>query len=187
MDSERVERLTWVDDSGTGFENLVVTYGAGRITAAGHVVGPAETPFEVDYLVQCDESWRTRLVRVTDAAHGRYATLYGDGEGNWTDESGNAVSAAAGAIDVDISATPFTNTLPIRRVALPIGRHIDVVTAYIAIPELVVSGEVQRYTRIAHRTYRFESRDSDFTRDITVDGEGFVLDYPGLFTRRFHD
>ncbi|MBT2512968.1 putative glycolipid-binding domain-containing protein [Arthrobacter sp. ISL-30] len=180
-------RLTWVDDSETGFENLVVTYGAGRIVAAGHVVGPAETPFEVDYLVQCDESWRTRLVRVTDAANGRHVTLHSDGDGNWTDESGNAVSAAAGATDVDISATPFTNTLPIRRVGLPIGGHIDIVTAYIAVPELVVSADVQRYTRIAERTYRFESRDSDFTRDIMVDGEGFVLDYPGLFTRRFDD
>ena len=32
-------------------------------------------------------------------------------------------------------------------------------------------------------TYLFESLDSDFSREITVDQSGFVVDYPGLFTR----
>ncbi|MFV2144347.1 putative glycolipid-binding domain-containing protein [Isoptericola sp. G70] len=29
----------------------------------------------------------------------------------------------------------------------------------------------------------YESRDSDFRREITVDGDGLVVDYPGLFER----
>lgn len=184
---DTVAHFTWVDDSETGLENLVVTYSAGRMVAAGHVAGPAAAPFEVDYLVECDEWWRTRLVRIIDRADGRSVTLHSDGDGSWTDDHDQAVSALAGAIDVDISATPFSNTLPIRRIGLEIGAHVDVVTAYVAVPGLAVSADRQRYTRLAERTYRYESLDSDFTRDITVDQEGFVIDYPGLFTRRFDD
>ena len=41
----------------------------------------------------------------------------------------------------------------------------------------------QRYTRLDDRRYRFELTHGSFTRDITVDADGFVLDYPGLFSR----
>lgn len=138
----------------------------------------------MDYLVECDESWRTRPVRISDAASGRIIELRADGHGAWTDGGGAALPHLNGAIDADISATPFTNTLPIRRLELAIGDSADITAAYIAVPEFTVSGDPQRYTRTAERTYRYESLDSDFTRDITVDEDGFVLDYPGLFHRR---
>jgi hypothetical protein len=40
----------------------------------------------------------------------------------------------------------------------------------------------QRYVCIELlRRYRCESRDSDFMRDIEVDVDGIVVEYPGLF------
>lgn len=53
--------------------------------------------------------------------------------------------------------------------------------AYVQLPELVVTAERQRYTRIDETHYRFES--GDFARDIEVDGRGLVVTYPGLFKR----
>jgi hypothetical protein len=41
----------------------------------------------------------------------------------------------------------------------------------------------QRYTRLADHEYRYESRDSDFERVVTVDEHGLVVTYPGLFAR----
>ena len=43
----------------------------------------------------------------------------------------------------------------------------------------------QRYTKLdpAGRRYRYESVDSDFTRDIEVDEHALVVTYPGLFRR----
>lgn len=89
----------------------------------------------------------------------------------------------AAAREVDISATPLTNTLPIRRLRLAVGDAADIITAYISVPELAVSPHPQRYTRIGPREYLYESRDSDFRRVVTVDDDGIVLDYPGLFAR----
>lgn len=87
----------------------------------------------------------------------------------------------AGAIDIDLSFSPFTNTLPIRRLNLPVGASAEIITAYVEAPSLRVSPDPQRYTRVADDAYLYESLDSDFSRRVTVDADGFVLDYPGLF------
>ena len=56
--------------------------------------------------------------------------------------------------------------------------------SYIQLPELTVTTDRQRYTCLdPNRRYRYESLDSDFTREIEVDGDGLVVTYPGLFRR----
>lgn len=87
------------------------------------------------------------------------------------------------AHEVDISASPLSNTLPIRRLRLAVGESADIVTAYVRVPELDVAADPQRYTRLSANEYLYESRDSDFRRTVTVDDDGFVVDYPGLFVR----
>jgi uncharacterized protein len=90
----------------------------------------------------------------------------------------------AGAIDIDISITPFTNTLPIRRLRLQTGQSQEILVAYVQLPGLAVTTDRQRYTcREPDRRYRYESLDGDFTREIEVDGHGLVVTYPGLFRR----
>jgi len=49
---------------------------------------------------------------------------------------------------------------------------------------LTVTIDPQRYTCLEPmRRYRYESLDSDFTREIEVDLDGLVVVYPGLFKR----
>jgi hypothetical protein len=86
-----------------------------------------------------------------------------------------------GAVDIDLAFSPFTNTLPIRRLNLPVGSSAEIVTAYVEALSLRVTPDPQRYTRLATDEYLYESLDTDFSRRITVDADGFVLDYPGLF------
>ncbi len=40
----------------------------------------------------------------------QFLHLFTDGEGSWTTESGEAFPLLKGCLNVDISATPFTNT-----------------------------------------------------------------------------
>jgi hypothetical protein len=99
------------------------------------------------------------------------------------------VPGLEGCVDVDISATPFTNTLPIRRLGLAPGESADVSVAYVDIDEMRAWTEEQRYTRLEQnsgdRLYKYESLDGGFTADLPVDADGLVLDYPGLFRRVF--
>ena len=48
----------------------------------------------------------------------RHVALRADGAGNWSDGIDSPLSHLNGAIDVDLSASPFTNTLAIRRLSL---------------------------------------------------------------------
>jgi hypothetical protein len=50
------------------------------------------------------------------------------------------------AVDVDISITPFTNTLPIGRLKLHTGESQEILAVYICMPDLAISTDRQRYT-----------------------------------------
>lgn len=179
----RMVRLVWADPSGTGRETSTARLSRSGCRVTGTIIGPVTNPFEVDYCVVSDERWRTREMWLTDTPSGRRLALAADGRGNWSNESGEPVHLIDGAIDVDVSATPYTNTLPIRRLLLPVGGSAEIVTAHVSVPDLSLSADPQRYTRTASHGYRYESLDSDFTRDVSVDDDGFVLEYPGLFSR----
>src|SRR5215212_6298938 len=107
-----VMRAPW---EGPGLEHLrLVTSGSG-VVANGLVIGlEAGRPFRIGYEVRCDGRWRVREVRVAAPAPGRPAIrLSTRREGAWKRAGGAPVPALGGCIDGDMTATPFTNSLPI--------------------------------------------------------------------------
>jgi hypothetical protein len=185
-----VEReVMWAPWEGPGLEHLrLVTSGSG-VVANGLVIGlEAGRPFRIGYEVRCDGRWRVREVRVAAPDSERpVIKLLTDGEGHWKRGGGEPVPELDGCIDVDISATPFTNTLPIRRLGLEPGESEELMVTYVRVPELLVGPERQRYGCLEAQAdgglYRFEALTSGFTAELPVDAEGLVIDYPGLFRR----
>jgi hypothetical protein len=180
--------ILWTPWDGPGLEHLRLTDATGDILADGVIIGVADdgAPFRARYTVQCDAQWRVRAARIDmlDGAN-RRLDLYSDGAGHWSDDTGTELPGLVGCFDIDISVTPFTNTLPIRRLALSPGASADITVVYIDLPALTVQLEMQRYTCLAAdiARYRFEARSSSFTADLPVDADGLVQDYPGLFRR----
>jgi uncharacterized protein len=177
--------VRWQAWSGQGLELLALSEGPEAVTAEAVVMGGQHgTRFVARYRIACDPHWRVRTVALTLIGDERAVDLSSDGSGHWTDGARRTLPEIEGAIDVDISVTPFTNTLPIRRLRLDAGQSADIVVVYLAVPELTITSERQRYTCLAPPThYRFEALDGGFTRDIEVDDRGLVLTYPGLFRR----
>lgn len=99
----------------------------------------------------------------------------------WTVDGARRADLAA-AVDIDLALSPFTNTLPIRRLRLPVGASAEIITAYVGL-DLTVQPDGQRYTRLDEHRYRYEALDGGFEREIEVDDAGLVVDYPGLFAR----
>ncbi len=85
--------------------------------------------------------------------------------------------------DIDLSVTPSTNTIPIRRLRLRIGERADVTAAWVRFPELTVSPLAQRYTRLGENLYRYENPASGFAAELETDDLGLVVRYPGLWER----
>jgi uncharacterized protein len=177
--------VRWQDWSGTGYEHLVLKVEPGGVIAESALLsGTDGAPFAASYRITCDPLWRVRKLDVALVGDERRVEITADGAGNWADAGGAPLPHLHGAIDVDLTASPFTNTLPIRRLDLPRGGSAEIQTAYVLFPELTVTLDPQRYTCLEpNGRYRYESLDSDFLREIEVDSEGLVVAYPGLFRR----
>src|SRR5215207_3261813 len=179
----------WAPWERPGLEHLRLVTSDGGVVANGLVIGvEAGRPFRIGYEMRCDSQWRVREVRAAAPdSELPVLDLLADGEGHWRRGGGELLPELDGCIDVDISATPFTNTLPIRRLGLEPGQSKELAVAYIRVPELLVGAERQRYDCLEARAdgglYRFEALPSGFTAELPVDADGLVLDYPGLSRR----
>jgi uncharacterized protein len=183
-----IREVMWTAWQGPGLAHLRLAVRDSGIVADGLVLGVAEgRPFRIAYDVRCDRLWRVRATRVGVPGEPPKAELLSDGEGNWTRPDGRAVTYLEGCEYVDISETPFTNTLPIRRLGLGAGESAEICVAYFEGAELQPWPERQRYTCLEKGSsgglYRFLSRDGGFTADLLVDADGLVFDYPELFKR----
>ncbi|CAN5455993.1 putative glycolipid-binding domain-containing protein [soil metagenome] len=161
-----------------GLERLRVQEGG--MVHASSIVDSARGRYS--YEIVCEKDFTFRQLRLEALAGERTLTITYDGRGNWTVD-GEIRSDLTDAIDLDLAITPFTNTLPIRRLDLAIGDEADVTAVYVSFPDLEVTLDEQRYTRVDEDLYLFESLDSDFERELTVDAHGIVVEYPGLFER----
>lgn len=145
-----------------------------------HVESVVEMEFGTcTYSLTADENWKFRSLTMRLASR----TLFVNYDDVVWVTNGTERHDLEAAREVDIAVSPLSNTLPIRRLGLPIGGSADITTAYVSVPDLTVVTDPQRYTRLSDHEYRYESRDSDFERTISVDAFGLVVNYPGLFVR----
>jgi hypothetical protein len=179
--------IIWRSADGVGSEYLFLTEAPDRIVADSVVFASREvTPSRTTYRAEMDHEWRIRQVEVAVRNAGepdRTLSLASDGEGHWRDASGVPLPEFDGCLDIDISATPFTNTLPIRRLRLQPGQVEPIRVLYIHVPTLRIEPWDQQYTGLAPDRVRYESLGSDFVRELEIDSDGLVVEYPGLFTR----
>lgn len=166
----------------------------------GLIVGVfGDRPSRLWYRMELSAAWTFQRLNltVTDGVaryhdnplepNGESLELIRTSDGRWDHDQAPLAIALDECVDIDIAVTPFTNTLPIRRLNLYPGESAEITVVYIAVPELTLAPARQRYTRLGDSTYRFESLVSGFTADITVDTHGLVVDYPGLFRRIWPD
>jgi len=87
-------------------------------------------------------------------------------------------------VDLDLSFTPATNLLPLRRLALVSGQSAEVRSAWLEWPEVRLTPLVQRYVRRSQAEYEYEADlpgASPFRGMLRVQPDGWVLDYAGLW------
>lgn len=141
-------------------------------------------PFQVHYIIDCDLGWSTRTVQIA-TIHGitnQTLQLRRDASGSWW-RDGTRMPEFDGLIDVDLSISPSTNTLPIRRLGLETGAAASTDAVWVRFSALSMERLPQRYTRTDERQYLYESRGGSFTADLEIDDHGMVLRYGDLWAR----
>lgn len=164
-------------------EHLVLTETDESITADSvYLSGGGTDCFGVHYQLVCNKDWSPRQFSSQIMGQPGRLFLRRTAEGIWFDEE-KELPHLSTATDLDLSITPFTNTPVIRRLALATGQSADITVAYVAYPDHSIMLDPQRYTRMEQNEYIFESVDSDFKSQISVDDLGLVVYYPELFAR----
>lgn len=168
-----------------GLERCRLVAGPDGVRLAGTVLLAGDDgPLHVEYVVECTAAWETRAahVAVVLPRGERRLALERDAGGRWwaagDDGARHERPDLAGCVDVDVSVTPSTNVLPIRRLALAVGEARDVTAAWVRLPALVVEPLPQRYARTGERRWRYESGGGAFVADLDVDDDGLVRRYP---------
>jgi hypothetical protein len=191
--------LVWQRTDVIGAEYVVFDDQSG-LTARGAAIADGPVPYTCQYELITDERWASQRFVATVEGAGFLRTVRmdraADGWRVTTAEQGDLsakLSAApppgtedpdrlADAIDLDLYASPLTNTLPLRRIGVTTpGTTETVVAAWVLLPSLAVLANAQTYTVLAPGRVRYAS--GSFTADLDVDENGYVVHYPGLATR----
>ncbi len=178
--------IVWEWADRPGLEHCTITATPMGVAADGLALFVLDgTTWRLRYRLACDAGWRFTAGELTLDGGGPPRSLALEhGADGWLVD-GRPRPNLDGCVDIDIRATPLTNTLPLRRLDLAEDVPQAATVAYVSIPDLAVSPVRQRYTRLAGAgRYRYENLDNGFTADLTVDADGLVVDYPGPWRRR---
>ncbi|WP_334016639.1 putative glycolipid-binding domain-containing protein [Burkholderia gladioli] len=180
-----MREVRWASLDSDGIEHLTLSRDGDGYLAESVIIGRHDDGrrYGLAYRLACDGHWRTTRATLS-VMGGATLSLLRDREGRWRDGEWRPLPALEGCVDLDIAATPYTNTLPIRRLGLRRDERRAIEVAYVSVPDLAVSRATQAYVCIEPgRRYRYEGIDGRFTAGLSVDDDGLVLEYDTLFRR----
>jgi len=177
--------LIWSGIEYDSKEHCSITTRNGITTVDSVIVGSYQHDvYRVAYKLIINNKWQLTSVEINSLVNNKETNyhLRSDGTGNWT--SHNIETAKfKGCIDIDISLTPFTNTLPINRLNLADGQSAQIKVLYFNLLEQQLKPLHQQYTCLSSTEYKYENIPNDFEAIITIDEQGLVVNYPQLFTK----
>jgi len=142
-----------------------------------------QQPMHVQYHVIADLSWSVVSVDIKVCGLSEHAFFFTRIDERWHDKQGTIHGIFDECTFVDISLTPFTNTLPINNLGLAVGESAVIGVVYFDMEKLEVKPVKQKYTRVAEREYEYESLVTGFKAVLEVDEDGVVKDYEGIWER----
>lgn len=181
--------LLWQGVGGHALELSAAEIGSGGLTARGAWVRAEPEPYTLTYGLATTSGFVTTELTVSawGAGWSRSLELRRLPDGAWVAQPGGNLPELGGALDCDLGYSCLTNTMPVlRHGLLEGGGPIDLLMAWVSVPDLRVLPVAQRYTHLARRpgggaVVRYES--DSFRADIAFDSSGFVVEYPQLGRR----
>jgi uncharacterized protein len=179
--------IFWFREPGPSAELCRVTDDERGTTFVGTVLAVEDgTPFEIGYEVRTGADGATEDVAVSSSSPAGFRLrLHRDPSGRWYAVDGDGrrarqpMAGVDDCVDVDLGFTPATNTLPIRRLHLGLNEEKEIAALWLRFPDLTLLRQGQIYRRVGREAYLYRS--GDFQAMLTVDGDGIVTNYDGLW------
>jgi hypothetical protein len=165
-------------------EDCCITESETIIEIASVIIGADKGQlYKVDYRVQVNKKWEIIAAQINSQLNNSHISTTFQQKDGQCYINGTSDSAYVGFKYIDISLSPFTNTLPINSLQLRVGQQAVIDVVYFDILGQKILPARQIYTRLSASKYRFETDDKSFSADIEVDKGGFVTFYPQLFEK----
>ena len=177
--------ILWTGKQHYSLENCLVSETKKAIGVNSVIIGTADDNiFRTEYFIKTNKNWEINFLAVNHDLNGktRSLRLQHDINGHWK-MNGKAAKRFSDCRDIDISLTPFTNTLPINRLNFTEKKEQTIDVIYLDILEWKIKRVKQSYTRLSNNIFKYENVPNNFEASIKVDKKGLVVDYPGLFSR----
>jgi hypothetical protein len=171
-----------------GFEVAFFRAGDHGHRFEGHTAAvEAGHAWTIHYTINVDRDWRTRDAEIMAWTSGGEASVHieSGGAGRWLVD-GVHRPELEGCLDVDLESSALTNTIPVHRLALPVGGTASAPAAYVRALDLGVQILEQHYTQVQDDgalRFDYEAPQFDFRCRLLYDTAGLVVDYPGIATR----
>ncbi|MCE7981509.1 MAG: hypothetical protein DYG89_09975 [Caldilinea sp. CFX5] len=148
----------------------------------GTAIFADEQPACLHYAIACRANWQTRSVSISGWVGETtvHVAIAVDTQQRWW-LNGVEQPQVAGCLDIDLSFSPVTNLLPIRRLALANGQSAPVTAAWLRFPGFTLEPLDQRYRRLSDSAYAYESAGGTFRTALQVNDNSFVTHYPNLW------
>ncbi len=164
---------TWAGEHG---EVLSLAWDNEAWTATGSVERE-----NVQYVIRLSPMWQVRQMILFRDLTEPDLWLGTDGRGRWGEMNGAHRTDLDGAYDVAMQCTPFTHTLPIRRIPLPVGGAVEMSVLDIDVETLGVVPVEKTYQRVAE--LRWAATVAGSTIEFDVDEFGVPTDLEGQYRR----
>lgn len=157
---------------------------------ADELVAAPRKPYAVRLNLDLDPAWRTRSAWVHVIGPRPWTSLIIErvDDARWA-VNGRMRSGLDGCAEIDVAASPLTNTMAIRYLGLAPGEERIIRVAWVDVPSLRVTAEEQGYRRIGPvegssglEAYEFWPVGGRTYR-LTVDADALVVDYEDLAER----
>lgn len=134
----------------------------------------------LDYVVRCDEGWHTLSADVAGLHEGREVSLRIVHDKDFWSLNGTPQPEVSQARDIDLSFTPATNLMPLRRLRACGQNVLQMQAAWLRYPQVALHPLDQTYGTEAGGV-AYVAEQTGFTTRLGVDDHGFVTHYPGLW------
>ena len=172
-----------------GLEHLTLAETATGYTADAVLSVEAERGgVTCEYHFDIDRQWRTTSFALKQHQAGDDRTLHIEREGDYRWRMNGELKAELdGALELDLTVSPFTNTLAIHQLGLAPNEAKEMTAVYVKIPQLEVVPAKQRYQRLdanePPRRFLYTGLETGFIQEITVDEYALVERYPRFAER----
>jgi hypothetical protein len=176
---------SWRHTDLDGLECLELSIKPEGIEAVGTVLSSAAGGLRLKHRWRLAPDWSVLGVDVERWNAAGFAALHVERQGGVWRVDGQDRPDLNGAVTVDLTVTPFCNTLLVRRVPASIGAELEADVAFIDGVTMAVTKSRQRYERMDERRLRYVDLGvaEGFEADLIVDEQGIILHYEHLFER----